>query len=362
MTNIAFDATVTNGFVRFINLMEGFDLSGVGSSFSPVQVIAVVGTTTYTIQGTLLETSVIGSKIYLTGGTVDSITINENGTDTVLVTNAAMNAADLHTAVLAEEAAPTGPSLENFIGGQGFIYTGTAGADVLLASARSSDNVLVNLRGADLVSLAGGNDNFFLGNGNDTGNGGIGNDSLNGGYGNDSLTGWTGNDVLNGGADNDVLRAGSGNDRTYGGAGNDRLYGEQGNDGLNGGNGNDLLAGGAGYDRLSAGLGRDSLTGSLANGTDRDDFIFASAAEIGSGINRDRITDFDTGIDKINLVGLNLDAFIGGAAFSGTQAEARFIVSGANGLLQVDTDGNGTLNASLLLVGVTSIAALDLLL
>lgn len=358
MTNIAFDASVTNGFVRFINLMDVFVEQASITAFTPQTVTATFGTTTFTFQGTALSTNVGLDGTYLISGTINSITINENGTDTVLVTNAGLDAASLYNATLAEEAATSGPSLETFLGGQGFIYAGTAGADVLLSSARSSDNVLINLRGADRVSLGDGNDNFFLGNGNDTGSGGVGNDTLNGGNGNDALNGWADNDVLNGGAGNDVLRGGTGNDLLNGNAGNDRLFGEAGNDRLLGGAGNDALSGGAGTDRLTAGLGRDTLTG----GFDRDDFVFASAAEIGSGINRDRIMDFDTGVDKINLVGLNLDAFIGSAAFSGTQAEARFVVSGGNGVLQVDADGNGTSEASLLLVGVTSLAALDLLL
>lgn len=358
MPNIAFAPSVPNSFINFFNLMDALALQANIVSFNPSQVTATLGTTTFTIQGTGLSTSVIGPEIYLTGGTVSSITITENGTDTLFLTGAAFNAAAYHTAVLAEEAAANSPALETFFSRLGYTYTGTAGADVLLASARSGDNVLINLRGADTIDLAGGNDNFFLGNGNDTGLGGKGNDSILGGNGNDVLLGQAGNDVLNGGNNNDELRGGTGNDIITGGAGNDKLIGDTGNDRLTDGTGNDLLVGGAGVDRLTAGLGRDTLTG----GTERDDFIFASAADMGNGATRDRITDFISGLDKINLAGMSLDAFINGAAFSGTQAEARFVVSGNNGLLQIDTDGNGTMNASLLLVGVTSLAGTDLLL
>lgn len=358
MPNIAFGPSVPNSFTNFINLMDALGTQATIQTFNPLQVTATLGTTTFTIQGTGLSTTVGVNGIYLTGGNITSITVNENGTDTVFLTGAAISAANYHTAVLAEEAAANSPALEAFFGRLGYTYTGTTGADVLLSTARSSDNVLINLSGADTVNLLGGDDNFFLGGGNDTGRGGIGNDSLLGGNGNDSLLGEAGNDFLNGGNNSDALRGGIGNDILTGGAGNDKLYGDAGRDRLEGGAGNDLLVGGAGADRLTGGRGQDTLTG----GTERDDFVFATAADMGSGATRDRITDFVSGLDKINLVGLSLDAFINGAAFSGTQAEARFVVSGNSGVLQIDTDGNGTLNASLLLVGVTSLAGTDLLL
>jgi len=380
MTNIAFAPGVANSFANLFNLLDVFALQADIASFSPVQVTATLGTTTFTLQGTNLSTSVIGTDIFLTGGMVDSITINENGIDTIFVTSAGLSASAFHTAVLAELATSNSPALEAFLGGLGYTYTGTTGADVLLATTRSSDNVLINLSGADTVNLLGGNDNFFLGIGNDTGNGGNGNDTLIGGNGqdlllgvagNDSLNGGNGNDVLRGGGGNDVLNAGAGNDKLFGdlgadrligGGGNDALTGGLGGDALAGGAGNDVLSGGVGLDRLTAGLGRDVLTGGPVGGTERDVFIFASAAEIGDGANRDRITDFVSGVDKINLAGLSLDAFRGGLAFTGTQNEARFVVSGGNGFLQIDSDGNGTVNASLLLVGVTNLLVTDLLL
>jgi Ca2+-binding RTX toxin-like protein len=359
MTNIAFAPNVPNSFVNFFNLMDVLTQQASIDSFTPVTVVASFGTTQFTIQGTGLSVQLSPGDSDLISGAIDSITIRENGVDTIFLTAAGLSAAKMYAATLAEEATPGTPNaLEKFLGGLGYNYTGTAGADVLLANARSSDNVLINLRAADTVNLAGGDDNFFLGAGNDTGRGGAGNDTLLGSSGNDQLLGQTGNDSLNGGGGNDRLYGGTENDRLSGSLGNDRLYGEAGNDRLDGSSGADLLVGGGGLDRLIAGTGRDTLTG----GADRDDFVFARAADLGTGANRDRITDFVSGLDKINLVGLNLDAFVGATAFSGTQAEARFVLSGGDGLLQVDSDGNGTLDASLLLVGVTCITAADLLL
>ncbi len=117
---------------------------------------------------------------------------------------------------------------------------------------------------------------------NDNLGGGSQNDSLNGLGGNDSLSGDGGNDRLNGGPGNDTLRGGDGNDTLLGLGGNDTLLGEAGNDTLNGGLGKDRLFGGSGSDGLTGGKGRD---------------VFV--LERGSG--RDRILDFQNGLDRLGL-------------------------------------------------------------
>lgn len=121
--------------------------------------------------------------------------------------------------------------------------------------------------------------------GNDANNklfGGDGDDNLNGKKGNDKLFGENGNDRLDGENGNDLLRGGNGNDNLKGGKGNDRLYGDNGKDNLNGG---------AGRDKLDGGANNDSLTG----GKGPDTFIFKK--DFGD----DTITDFEDGIDKINM-------------------------------------------------------------
>ena len=84
--------------------------------------------------------------------------------------------------------------------------------------------------------------------------------------------------------------------------GNDTLNGNGGNDILNGDGGNDTLNGGDGDDRPDGGAGRDTLTG----GSGADTFTFTNGAAAGNGAgtgnaNRDVITDFVQGVDKINL-------------------------------------------------------------
>lgn len=77
--------------------------------------------------------------------------------------------------------------------------------------------------------------------------------------------------------------------------GNDTIYGLRGNDHLIGGSGRDALNGGAGLDRLDGGTGRDVLTG----GTGADMFMFNRQS------GADRITDFEEGIDLIQITGVS---------------------------------------------------------
>jgi tetratricopeptide (TPR) repeat protein len=79
------------------------------------------------------------------------------------------------------------------------------------------------------------------------------------------------------------LLGGPGNDTIIGGVGDDTIRGDAGDDSLTGGPGNDVLFGGEGFDTLTGGDGSDQ-------------FILPN-----SPANRDVITDFTTGTDKIRL-------------------------------------------------------------
>ena len=89
----------------------------------------------------------------------------------------------------------------------------------------------------------------------------------------------------------------------------DRFDGDQGADSLWGGNGSDVLEGSSGKDTLAGGNGSDILRG----GTGNDVFVFNTAAEAGNVNEYDRITDFQSGRDKIDLSG-----FMDGGKFIGT--------------------------------------------
>ncbi|MBC9248469.1 M10 family metallopeptidase C-terminal domain-containing protein [Paracoccus sp. 11-3] len=257
------------------------------------------------------------------------------------------------------------------------------------------------------------NDKFTLGVFNDSVDGYAGNDNINGGHGNDTLVGGVGNDTLLGGAGNDVLTLDAGNDRVLGNEGSDTLMvagnaavtidlrrtdaqdtgrgfdtirgienvvGAKGSDVLSGnramnwiegGNGSDRLDGRAGDDRLAGGLGVDFLTG----GAGRDQFIFTSAGEMGTGFRAsDFILDFQDGRDLINLdavdgsVGRTVTRF-NAAGFSGTgEPEVTFKKRDLAGtdndltVVQLDRDGDGDIDGYIRIKGLFDLTADDFLL
>lgn len=121
------------------------------------------------------------------------------------------------------------------------------------------------------------------------GNGG--DDWVGGGGGADRLFGNAGDDTMLGKKGTDTLLGGTGRDTLNGGAHADGLFGQRGNDVLKGGAGNDVLNGGGGRDELNGQKGNDVLTG----GAGRDVFFFRK------GNGDDRITDFEIGLDTIEI-------------------------------------------------------------
>ncbi len=169
----------------------------------------------------------------------------------------------------------------------------------------------------------------------------------------DLIDGRSGSDVIRGRAGDDILYGRNGYDRLFGGSGNDRLYGESGNDELRGATGRDILGGGRGA----------------------DDFVFASAAEIGgtpTNRSRDRITDFSQGDgDRIDLGRIDADAtrsgnqdftWLGTAGFTGAGAELRTEFWGDRTMVLGDTDGDWTADFTLELKGTVTLGVDDFLL
>ncbi len=139
---------------------------------------------------------------------------------------------------------------------------------------------------------------------NDTISGDRARNTLIGGAGNDKLKGGGGNDVLDGGDGKDNLNGSSGNDDIFGGAGNDTLIGNGGTDMCAGGDGNDKVDGGKGNDTLFGDDGDDTLIGNTGNdiltgGAGADVFQFKTL----SANETDIITDFQPGLDTIQLIG-----------------------------------------------------------
>jgi serralysin len=153
-----------------------------------------------------------------------------------------------------------------------------------------------------------------------------------------------GDDSVAAGAGADTIIGGLGNDTILGGLGDDRLTGDNfvedagGSDLIDGGAGNDTLLGDAGADRLTGGAGSDRF--GFSNETD------STAA----GAGRDVIFDFDAGtnvttIDWVDLSRIDADATIAGNQsfiFGGpfTAGHIRAVQSGANALLQFNTDAD----------------------
>lgn len=233
---------------------------------------------------------------------------------------------------------------------------GGTGDDTLSGDALA--NTLRGGGGRDRLLGRQGDDYLEGNSGSDTLIGGLGHDTLIGGVGRDWLALDAGNDVLFGGPDFDFVfydgdvsivvdlartdaqntglgmdriqgvegvRGGSGNDRLfgnaesntlYGGVGNDRLFGREGNDVLDGNRGNDLLVGGLGNDTLIAGLGNDTLIGGwgsdvLNGGQGADIFVFRTVADSRVG-QADHIVDFQQGLDRIDLSGIDADSRLTG--------------------------------------------------
>ncbi|HYW16158.1 MAG TPA: calcium-binding protein, partial [Allosphingosinicella sp.] len=113
---------------------------------------------------------------------------------------------------------------------------------------------------------------------------------------------------------------------------------------LFGGRADDTLKGGGQSDILYGNLGADQLAG---NGG-ADVFRYNSAAESTAG-SMDRILDFATGTDKVDLSRIDADSnvagnqafsWIGSNAFGGTAGELRAYQDGANWFAEGDTNGD----------------------
>ena len=269
------------------------------------------------------------------------------------------------------------------------VKDGTDLADSMFGLA--GDDELHGKGGNDLLSGDDGNDQMFGDEGNDLLFGGLDvgrdSDTLNGGGGVDTLTyGPTQHgmfvDLAKGRADavdsqfrgpvdtlfsiENVIGTNKGDSLT-GNSGANSLSGSGGIDGLDGGGGNDKLSGGSGADGLFGGLGVDRLTG----GADADRFGFASTSESGVGAGkRDVITDFQPGVDKIDLQFIDGKvgtadgqgfSFIGSSNFS-AEGQVRAFFEGDHTLVALNTSGTSGAESQIELAGNVTLTAADFLL
>ena len=235
--------------------------------------------------------------------------------------------------ITADNAGATAINLSNSLGNLVENYGTVSGGSASIFGSANADTIFNYGTLSGFVVLNGGFDLF-----NGAGGRAV---TVSGGTGDDTIRGSFFDDTLGGDADNDRIIGRTGDDRLFGGTGADRLLGGGDDDLLNGGANNDLLSGGTGADQ----------------------FQFSSAADIGTGALSDRITDFKSGEDKIDLsiigvlIGLN---FIAAAAFSNVAGQLRYDV--ASRQLQGDTNGDSLADFVLVLDGVASLTAGDLIL
>jgi serralysin len=273
-----------------------------------------------------------------------------------------------------------GDGADTMHGGEGADSVfGWTGDDVLTGGA--GDDLLDGDRGADHLDGGEGADLLFGGEGADTITGGEAADTVFGGADADSLFGWSGDDriyagsgddaafgdagedhidgeagddALFGGEGRDTITGGEGDDRVYGEDGADSLFGWSGDDALHGGDGADLLIADDGADLLHGGSGDDTLIGGdggdvliggagsdiLLGGEGADVFCFngfgCSSPEMGI----DRIRGFESGVDLINLLGVDADPLRDGDQAFRFEGESDAAVS-AGSLRVVVIEGEG---------------------
>jgi Ca2+-binding RTX toxin-like protein len=164
----------------------------------------------------------------------------------------------------------------------------------------------------------------------------------------------------------DGLDGGAGKDKATGGGGADDLYGESGRDRLKGGKGEDYLDGGNGRDKLTGGDDADSLHGGGGN----DRFVVAGVDQSTPDA-PDTILDFKPGKDRIDLSGIDARPdekgdqaflFIGERPFTGREGQLRYEFSKGNTVVEGDTDGDGTADLAIVVVGKLALNADDFVL
>ncbi|MEZ5919983.1 MAG: hypothetical protein R3C60_01395 [Parvularculaceae bacterium] len=162
--------------------------------------------------------------------------------------------------------------------------------------------------------------------------------------GNDFIRGAITDDTLSGLAGNDTVEGSLGNDVLFGDAGNDALFGGEGDDSINGGAGDDTIQGDAGNDTLTGGAGVDTFKWNTLD-------MISATGEV--------ITDFDyTDIFDLQIIdilgqfndprGVDL-TWIGSNAFSGAAGEYRFQKVGGQTQIQIDVDGDGFSDRSIII-------------
>jgi serralysin len=171
----------------------------------------------------------------------------------------------------------------------------------------------------------------------------------------ENATGGAGNDTINGNSVNNVL---------IGGSGNDTINGAGGNDTLTGGLGDDVLKGDTGNDSINGGTGVDTLTGGDGN----DTFVFTTKADAGTIASHDVVTDFISGVDKIDLSVIDASTTLSGNQAFSFIGVTDFVKAGelrydvVQGLLLGDLNGDHIADFAIGFTGVSAFVVSDFVL
>lgn len=283
----------------------------------------------------------------LNGGDDDDSLIGGEGNDALL----GDAGDDLLSGGLGNDSLRGATGDDRLYGGEGDDrLVGGFGNDTLFGE--SGNDMLLGEAGADVMSGGSGNDTLDGGADADEMLGGDGDDLLLGRHGADTLRAGQGNDTLRGGSDDDTLNGEDGDDLLEGESGNDRLVGDLGDDTLLGGDGADLLLGGEGDDVLRGGSGADTLSGEGG----ADVFVFDPSESPPQAA--DVITDFASGLDRIDLSALGLAGEETLTAPSGL----RWFLQADSLRIEADLDGDGIADFALVLEGVRAITEADFIL
>jgi Ca2+-binding RTX toxin-like protein len=231
---------------------------------------------------------------------------------------------------------------------------GTPGADALIGG--SFADTLTGLEGDDTLNGLAGNDRLDGGSGADAMNGGAGDDTYVVDNAVDTIAEMNGTDtvessiiaVLPDDVENLTLVEGAGPINGTGNADRNVILGN---------NSTNVLAGQAGADILTGGGGADTFV--FANGD--------SGAAVGE---RDLVTDFAAGSDKLDLIGVDANSnavgdqdfrLLGTATFDGQAAALRYSHDTARNVtvVEADVNGDGAADFAIELTGNIVLSAAD---